>query len=49
MRVGVEELSNFLEGAYVPEAKCPCPSHFFWNVGAKVFTGVHDEEDYGRT
>ena len=45
----MEELTAFLEEAYVPEAKCPCLSRFFWDVGANVFTGAHVEEDGGGT
>ena len=41
----MEELVAFLEEVYVPEAKCPYPPHFLWNVGTEVFTGVHGKED----
>ena len=39
----------FLEEAYVHEVKCPCPYSFFWDVGAKVFTGARGKEDGGET
>ena len=46
VRVSVEELTAFLEEAYIPEGKCPCPSPFFCDVDAKVFTGAYVKE-YG--
>ena len=44
----MEDLTTFLEEAYVSEAKCHFYFPFFWGVGAKVFTGAHGKEDGGR-
>ena len=45
----MEEWSRFIEAENVSEAKCPCHSPFFWNVGAKIFTGAYGKEDIERT